>query len=461
MATIKATHRPEFDALKSLLLEMSNERSLDNLLKLIALRWSQRPHVAMSRVWLIAPGDICSDCAMRTECPDQTECLHLVASAGSSTNLDGAFRRVPIGASGKISTIAATRESIAVMDIEKDGQWVTDADWVRREEVRGFSGEPIVHDEKVLGVVVMFTKTPLPVEGMASLRILADQAGAAITNARAFESLRHDGVLLGEALAARCDVGALVGSSAAQVALRKQVEMAALSGENVVILGDTGTGKEQLALEIQRRSAHSGRLLGEVSALSAAAQAELARGEVRLIARSKTDLNEEVEAGRFNRELYYRLNVLAIQTTPLHKRKEDIPEVAAHIIESVARRWEVPAPQLSEVAMMQLQHYDWPGNLREMCSVIERALVTSRDGTLRIDLPMATVGKKPAATANRPSSQVMSEDEMRRRERDNIMAALVVTDWHVYGPNGAATLIGVKPTTLASRIKKLEIRPPR
>ncbi|HSF06259.1 MAG TPA: GAF domain-containing protein, partial [Methylomirabilota bacterium] len=137
--------RPDLESNKGLLLDMASERSLDALLVLFVRRLAERPPIALARVWLIGPGDICSTCPMRTECPDQTACLHLVASAGRPSaasgedwsRLDGQFRRFPLGVR-KVGQIAATGQAIVIPDIAADSTWIVRPDWARREGIRGF-----------------------------------------------------------------------------------------------------------------------------------------------------------------------------------------------------------------------------------------------------------------------------------------------------------------------------------
>jgi transcriptional regulator with GAF, ATPase, and Fis domain len=112
---------------------------------------------------------------------------------------------------------------------------------------------------------------------------------------------------------------------------------------------------------------------------------------VRILAASNRDLKTEVAAGRFRRDLYYRLNVFAIEVAPLRQHKEDIPLLAAHFLGQTARRLKVPLPKLTQAHLVQLHNYDWPGNVREMQNLIERALILAQRGPLRFDLPPAQV----------------------------------------------------------------------
>lgn len=184
--------------------------------------------------------------------------------------------------------------------------------------------------------------------------------------------------------------------------------------------------------------------------------------DVRVIAATNRDLGQEVEAGRFRRDLYYRLNVFPIEVPPLRQRVEDIPLLAAHCLELARRRLNRADLELSQANVQDLRAYDWPGNVRELQNVIERAVITARHDKLQFDLS-PPVGE-PAAPLTRDAAQsvtgVIPDAELRRRERDNILAALRKADWRIYGSGGAAELLGVKPTTLASRVKKLGLKRP-
>ena len=182
--------------------------------------------------------------------------------------------------------------------------------------------------------------------------------------------------------------------------------------------------------------------------------------DVRIMAATNRDLKAEVEAGRFRQDLYYRLNVFPIEVVPLRCREEDIPGLATHYLRHAARALKRPCPTLTQACVLQLLNYDWPGNVRELQNVVERAVITSGSGPLQLDLPAGTVGQ-PAATS-RPVNPalgsgvgVIPEAEQKQQERENILAALRQTQWKVYGQHGAAALLGIKPSTLASRIKKM------
>lgn len=181
---------------------------------------------------------------------------------------------------------------------------------------------------------------------------------------------------------------------------------------------------------------------------------------VRVIAASNKDLRREVEQGRFREDLYYRLNVFPITVAPLRQRVEDIPLLAMHFLTIMCAKANRPVPKLTRANIQLLQSYHWPGNVRELQNVIERAVITCRGNILDFDLPMVPTTSNnttPHAAPKSSGKEILTEVEMRRMERENIIAALNHTNWRVFGANGAAALLGLKPTTLASRMKKYGI----
>ncbi len=334
--------------------------------------------------------------------------------------------------------------------------------------------------------------------------------------------LQAENIYLQEELKSHHNFDEIIGESAAIRNVERAIETVAPSEANVVITGETGTGKELVARAIHALSPRKDKALIRVNCASIprdlfeseffghvkgaftgavrdrAGRFQLADGgmlfldevveiplemqskllrvlqegeyerigeertrnvDVRIIAATNRDLRSEMEAGRFRQDLYYRLNVFPVEVAPLRERVEDIPLLAAHFLRAAAAKLNRPVPTLSRHNVRRLQIYDWPGNVRELQNVAERAVITARGRTLDFDLPLAA-GAVPAAGASAADEadgewEVIPESEMRRRERDNLLAALKRTDWQIYGAAGAAHMLGLKPTTLASRIKKL------
>ncbi|MGE0706798.1 MAG: sigma 54-interacting transcriptional regulator [Planctomycetota bacterium] len=514
---------------------MAQERSLPQLLQLVVDRLARPAQIALARIWLLRPGDICATCPARAECPDQRECLHLVASAGRSradpqltwSGLRGDFRRLPLGVR-KVGRIASTGQAIEVPDLRGvPSPWVARPEWIASEGIVGFGGQPLVHHGRVLGVLAVFARQPLGDACLRWLRMFADHAAAAIVNARAFAEL--------EALRARLEEeneqllaevsrgpaqGELIGESEALAAVLRQVAVVAPTEATVLVSGESGTGKELVARAIHRASgrrarplitvncaaiprelyeseffghvkgaftgalkdragrfelAHGGTLfLDEVGEIPLELQSKLLRvlqeGELervgdertrkvdaRVIAATNRDLRAEVEAGRFRADLFYRLGVFPIEVAPLRRRPEDIPLLAEHFAALGARRLGRPRPRLTQAALQQLQRYAWPGNVRELQHVVERALITAGGRRLSFDLPEQDPAPPSTPRAPAPPPRILTAAELRRLEADNLRAALAAARGKVYGPDGAAALLGLKPTTLSSRLKALGI----
>jgi len=321
--------------------------------------------------------------------------------------------------------------------------------------------------------------------------------------------------------------GELVGRSLALRHIVSQIDLVATTEASVLVWGETGTGKELVAREIHNRSRRKDKPLVRVNCASIpkdlfeseffghtrgaftgaikdrAGRFEAAEGgtlfldeigevpldlqgkllrvlqekryervgedrtrlaDVRVIAATNRDLKKEVAAGRFREDLYYRLNVFPIQVTPLRERIEDIPLLAKHFIELSVKELRCAKPRLTRAGAVKLQNYNWPGNIRELRNVIERAVIVSRGGALDFDLPVpdsppaAPHFAPQAADANEP--EILTEPEMQRRERENLLAALTKTNWKIRGADGAAELLGLKPTTLVTRMQKMGLKRP-
>jgi transcriptional regulator with GAF, ATPase, and Fis domain len=178
--------------------------------------------------------------------------------------------------------------------------------------------------------------------------------------------------------------------------------------------------------------------------------------DVRIVAATNRDLAAEVAAGHFRADLFYRLNVFPIDNPPLRDRREDIPLLAEHFIQTSARRLRRQAPRLSEAALRQLMTRDWPGNIRELENVIERAIILAREGPLRFDPAPAAAVPPPLS---RPGAlPLLSRVAMEKHQRDAIVSALERSGGRVSGSGGAAELLGMKTSTLFSRMSVLGLR---
>ena len=317
---------------------------------------------------------------------------------------------------------------------------------------------------------------------------------------------------------------AIIGQSRAWNQLIRQIEMVAPTDATVLVLGETGTGKELIAQELHRRSrrrdkplirvncacipkdlyeseffghakgaftsavrdrvgrfeaAAGGTLfLDEIGEIPVELQSKLLRvlqekcyervgedktrrADVRIVVATNRDLKKEVAAGRFREDLYYRLNVFPFKVAPLRDRKEDIPLLAAHFVELSVKELGCPRPRLTRAGIETLQSYDWPGNIRELRNVIERATIFAQGGALEFDLPVTGIDLSSIAEEDDGVEQeYLTDAEMRRRERENLFTVLQKTGWRIKGVDGAAELLGVKATTLISRIEKMGLKRP-
>ena len=182
--------------------------------------------------------------------------------------------------------------------------------------------------------------------------------------------------------------------------------------------------------------------------------------DVRVLAATNRDIESAARAGKFREDLYYRLNVFPIQVPPLRERRGDVGPLAGAFARKFAQRLGRSIEPLSDDCVRRLESYRWPGNVRELQNIVERAVITSRDGRLNLDRALPeSVNAVAAAVTNDSSTvqRVRTAKELEELERNNIIAALKSTEWKVAGENGAAQLLGVKPTTLSSRMKALGI----
>ncbi len=420
--------------------------------------------------------------------------------------------------------IADKRQSVIEQCVAEKKTVVFEEVWTdkrgrRRNYVRTFS--PVLDADGNVTHVLGYGQE------ITDLKRVEEELRLALAEVEALKDCLHaENLYLQEELKTQHNFEEIVGRSAAMQSVLAAIATVAPTQANVVITGETGTGKELVARAVHAlsprkdkplikvncasiprelfeseffghvRGAFTGAIrdrvgrfqladqgtlfLDEVGEIPLEMQSKLLRviqegefervGEertrtvdVRLITATNRNLKQEVEAGRFRQDLYYRLNVFPIEVAPLRHRKDDIPLLASHYMEQVSRRLNRSVPALTTHDVRRLQAYEWPGNVRELHNVVERALITMRGPHLVFDLPNASARQvmsvgASTAEADDAAVAVIPEAEMRRQERANVLRALEHTNWRVYGPDGAAELLGVKPTTLSSRIKKMGLR---
>jgi formate hydrogenlyase transcriptional activator len=173
-----------------------------------------------------------------------------------------------------------------------------------------------------------------------------------------------------------------------------------------------------------------------------------AKVDVRVVAATNRNLAEEVRCGRFRRDLFYRLNVFPVTVPALRERREDLPALVHHLIDRLSRQLGKPIARIAPGTMRAVERHDWPGNIRELENVLQQGIILSRDGTLDL-----------AGFYNAETS-VTSRGESRRMvdvERDHILVVLASTNWRVEGSSGAAAILGLPPSSLRSRMRRLRI----
>ena len=186
--------------------------------------------------------------------------------------------------------------------------------------------------------------------------------------------------------------------------------------------------------------------------------------DVRVIAATNRDLEQLIVDGEFREDLFYRLSVFPVDVPPLRERGEDVVQLAQYFLEQTCTDVGRDTLNLTRAQAAQLRAYDWPGNVRELKNLIERAVILSTGTVLRLDLAMSGLVAESAADHEPPppGDDILTEKDMREFQKTNIRRALEQANWKVSGAGGAAEILGVRPTTLADRIRTYQIkRPPQ
>jgi len=417
-----------------------------------------------------------------------------------------------LGIAGKV---AATGRPALVTDVQRDKAFFKGIDDKSSFTTRGLIAAPLVHNNEIIGVVEVLNKIAqenFTEEDLELLQIFANLAANGAVNAQTHERLRMEYRGLRETVRLT-DV--IIGQSQA---LRQCLELCGrVAGSNatVLLLGDTGTGKELMARHIHANSprrdkpfiaincaalpetlleselfghekgaftgaiaqkigrfelADNGTLfLDEIGDISPSTQIKLLRVlqerefvrvggtrtvscDVRIIAATNRNLRDAMEKGQFREDLYYRLNVFPIQLPPLRDRREDIPALVEHFVRRAATELGLSAPEIDGDAMALLAGYDWPGNIRELQNVIERAVLLS-DGLrlLPAHLPREVTGGADE------TSKARSESGLWGYEKALIVKALKENNWN---QSKAARALGISRDNLRYRIKKFNIEKP-
>lgn len=378
-----------------------------------------------------------------------------------------------------------------------------------------FTSTPIISDSTIIGAIVVFRDISERLETEQRLKDTLVELSALKSR------LEDENEYLQKEMLIEQRFHGFVGESDAIKSVLKKIELVSKSGASVLVTGESGTGKELIARAIHEASpisdkplirvncaaiprelfeseffghvkgAFTGALkdrlgrfelanggtifLDEVGEIPIELQSKLLRvlqegqlerlGEekprnvnVRVIAATNRDLKKEVAQGRFREDLYFRLNVFPIHSPPLRERKEDIPLLAFHFLEKINQHSEHKPNKLKKTDLEKMQSYSWPGNIRELQNVVERAIITAVDNTIKIDLPaISSVKTSNSTDVQECSIAIYSDNDMQEKVKANMLAALEQCDWKLFGEDGAANLLDMKPTTLTSRIKRMNL----
>ncbi|WP_319381183.1 sigma 54-interacting transcriptional regulator [Thiomicrorhabdus sp.] len=378
-----------------------------------------------------------------------------------------------------------------------------------------YTSTPIMDNGRLVGAVVIF-------RDVSQRKLAEEKLHSALKEVQNLKQrLELENAYLQEEYRAEHNYKEIVGKSAAINKIVQQIELVAPTDANVLITGESGTGKELIARAIHESSGRKGRPLIRVNCASIprelfeseffghikgaftgaladrAGRFELADGgsifldevgeiplelqskllrvlqehqfervgesktrsiDVRIIAATNRNLKQEVVDKRFREDLYFRLNVFPIESTALRERKEDIPILANHFLNLACQKFSKHGISLTIGDIQKLSAYNWPGNIRELINVIERAVILSNGNRLELNLPLQQEVLE-SGTQNEIGMRIKTIEELERLERQNMINALKLCGGKISGKDGAAALLKIKPMTLSSRLAKLGIQP--
>jgi len=377
-----------------------------------------------------------------------------------------------------------------------------------------FTSTPIISNGKIIGAVVVFRDISERLEIEQHLKDTLDELSE--LKAR----LEDENAYLQQDFLIEKNFHDIIGKSTAIKHIMQQIDLVAKTEANVLITGESGTGKELIAMAIHEASqrkdkslirvncaaiphelfeseffghikgAYTGALrdrigrfeladggtifLDEVGEIPLNLQSKLLRVlqegqfervgddstrtvDVRVIAATNRDLKKESLNNNFREDLFFRLNVFPIHSPPLRERGGDIALLAMHFLNRASQKNGGKTFKLKKSALKQIEQYTWPGNIRELQNVMERAVITAVNGVVELNLAthLSESQSSCAPSIVEQPIEVMSDDAMQKIVEANMLAALEQCHWKIFGDDGAATLLGMKPTTLTSRIKRL------
>ena len=305
--------------------------------------------------------------------------------------------------------------------------------------IQSYLGVPLRDSAgRVLGHLAVFDERPMPPQPKKLLifRIFASRAAAELNRLR-MEQMLQESELFGH------EKGAFTG------AIARRIGRFELAGGGTIFLDEVG----ELSLDIQAKLL---RVLQEREFDRVGGRAPQPV-DVRVIAATNRDLSGAVREKAFRDDLFYRLNVFPIELPPLRDRKEDIPLLAHYLLKKYAMQIGKPIDGISPETIERLQAYPWPGNIRELENVVERAVILADGRVLKIGAELLPVPSAPPKPVPEASAEDTSPSSLETVERSHILAVRKQAHWRIDGPDGAARVLELHPNTLRSRMKKLGI----
>jgi len=413
---------------------------------------------------------------------------------------------------------AALRDG-EVHQVDNEVFWHSDGHCIAVE----YTSTPIMENDQVTGAVVVFRDIS------ERLRAEQDKQQAFEEIQQLKDALEHERDYLRDEIKTSANFGNIIGDSQSIKRTLAQINAVAQTPASVLVLGESGVGKEMIARAIHDNServdqplvkvncasipaelfeseffghikgsftgAHRDRIgrlqlanhgtlfLDEVGEIPLALQGKLLRAlqegefervgdektlrvDVRIVAATNRDLLDEVKAGRFREDLYYRLSVFPLEVPPLRERMADIAPIAQHFLQQISKQLGRNIKGITAQQLKHLQSHNWPGNIRELKNVIERAVILSTEEKLRLDLALPSmsannhndIGEDQTLDTELVQSGYLTADEFQKLEIENIRKALIAANGKVSGEGGAAQRLGIKPSTLSYRLNVLNIK---
>jgi len=535
------------DVLRRVTEHMAVGQRLDEVLSTIARGLVELAGYARASVWLFLTDKDCDRCRDNPPSPQGQELrLHRFTLSPDISRLEPPVHAIPV-APAFVEKVKRDPRPLLINQLSGWADLITEViagesvrpsipqmiEALTEDGIKAGVAYPLFLHEQLMGFLLLWSRREITEEESRFLEVFALQAASVIRSAQLYREVEHlkdqlelENRYLEEAVREEGGFADIVGRSPALRSVLRLVQQVAPTDSTVLLVGETGTGKELMARAIHagsRRARHPmikvncgaisptlveselfghekgaftgalqrriGRFeladrgtifLDEVGELGPETQVKLLRvlqerefervgGErpiqvdVRVIAATHRDLQKDMADGRFRADLYFRLNVVPLVVPPLRERIEDLPALAANFVAHFARTLRKPLTGISRASLTRLEHYSWPGNIRELQNMIERACVLAPGSVVDVPDPAASAPQTVLHRADPPAavdSASAEPETLQWFERQHLIRILDQTSWRIEGPGGAADRLGLRPSTLRSRLHKLGVRRP-